>query len=410
MRKTSLLVLFLTVFIDLIGFGMIIPFLPFYAREYGASGVAVGAVVGIYSIMQFFFAPLWGRLSDRIGRRPVILISLTASLLGYSLFALARSFSLLLVSRLVAGIGGANIGTAQAYIADSTTLENRAKGMGLIGAAFGMGFILGPPLGGILSTVGQHHGLALNLLPGVVAASLSLTALLIAFVVLGESRKPGLAVVRSRIPPQFDRRIWDLVLHHRTMLLVMTSLFLTLLAVAGMETSITLHARDRFNFRQLDLAYFFLFMGVIVAVIQGGLIGRLARAVGEGNLVVTGAASFTIAMISVPSIYRVPLLYVVAFLIAIGQGLCYPSLTSLVTKNSPPEQHGSMLGIAAAVGSLARFVGPILSGFLYDLAKARGAFYGGGALVFAAVLASLRLRHSKPYPLAAAGEGQSTTV
>src|SRR5438128_4235690 len=180
MRRSSLLVLFLTVFIDLIGFGMVIPFLSFYAREYGASGATVGAVVGIYSIMQFFFAPVWGRMSDRVGRRPVILLSLAASCSGYFLFAFAHSFAMLFVSRIIAGVGGANIGTAQAYIADTTTVENRAKGMGIIGAAFGMGFILGPPMSGILSAIGIKHGLHGNLLPGAVAAGLSLTALLIA--------------------------------------------------------------------------------------------------------------------------------------------------------------------------------------------------------------------------------------
>src|SRR5438128_546417 len=159
MRRASLAVLFLTVFIDLIGFGMVIPFLSFYAREYGASGITVGAIVGVYSIMQFFFAPVWGRLSDRIGRRPVILMSLAASCSGYLLFGLARGLPILFASRVIAGIGGASVGTAQAYIADVTTPENRAKGMGLIGAAFGMGFILGPPLSGFLSAIGIRRGL-----------------------------------------------------------------------------------------------------------------------------------------------------------------------------------------------------------------------------------------------------------
>src|ERR1051325_10205126 len=171
---------------------MVIPFLSFYAREYGASGTTVGAVVGIYSIMQFFFAPVWGRMSDRIGRRPVLLISLTASCLGYLLFGFARNLVMLFASRVIAGAGGANIGTAQAYIADSTTAENRAKGMGLIGAAFGMGFILGPPLSGILSAVGIHHHLPGNLLPGLVAATMSLGALLLALFVLGESKPPDI--------------------------------------------------------------------------------------------------------------------------------------------------------------------------------------------------------------------------
>ncbi len=391
MRKSSLLVLFLTVFIDLIGFGMVIPFLPFYAREYGASGTMVGAVVGIYSIMQFFFAPVWGRLSDRSGRRPVILISLTASCTGYFLFGIAHGLGILFASRIIAGAGGANIGTAQAYIADTTTPENRAKGMGLIGAAFGMGFILWPPLSGILSAVGTHHGLAGNLLPGMAAAGLSLCALMIAFFVLGESKAPDVTV-RSGLPPQFDRRVWKEMSHHHMMLAIMATLFITLLSVAGMETSVTLHARDRFHFEQIDMAYLFFFMGVIVAGIQGGLIGRLARALGERKLVAIGAASFTIGLAMVPSVYRVSLLYVIAFFIAVGQGLCYPSLTSLVTKASPPKEHGSMLGLAAGIGSLARFLGPIISGFFYDLAKSPGAFYTGATLTAIAFAVSLWMR------------------
>ena len=391
MRRASLLVLFLTVFIDLIGFGMVIPFLSFYAREYGASGIAVGAVVGIYSIMQFFFAPVWGRLSDRVGRRPILLISLTASFTGYLMFGFARSMEILFLSRVIAGIGGANIGTAQAYIADSTSPENRAKGMGLIGAAFGLGFILGPPMSGVLSTIGTKHGLHGNLLPGLVAAGLSFTAFLIALSVLAESKPPGL-VPRSGVPPQFDPRLWREMAGNHLLASLMAGLFLTLLAVAGMEISVTLHGRDRFDFRQLDMAYLFLFMGVIVATIQGGLIGRIVKGIGEKGTIVAGAASFTLGFALVPSIWRLPLLYAVAFLIAIGQGLCYPALTSLISKISPEEERGSMLGLATSVGSLARFLGPLLSGFLYDLAGAAGAFYGGAVLMVLAVAIAARMR------------------
>ena len=358
MRRASLLVLFLTVFIDLIGFGMVIPFLSFYAREYGASGIKVGAVVGIYSIMQFFFAPVWGRLSDRVGRRPVILISLTASCTGYLLFAFTHSLTVLFASRVIAGIGGANIGTAQAYIADTTSPENRAKGMGLIGAAFGLGFILGPPMSGILAAIGTKHGLAGNLLPGLVAAGLSFTAFLVALSVLAESKPKGL-VPRSGRPPQFDRRVWREIATNHLLASLMAGLFLTLLAVAGMEISVTLHARDRFQFRQLDMAYLFLFMGVIVAGIQGGLIGRFVKRAGEKGVIVIGAAAFVAGFALIPTIWRVPLLYVVAFLIAIGQGLCYPALTALVSKTAPENERGALLGMATSVGSLARFAGPL---------------------------------------------------
>jgi MFS transporter, DHA1 family, tetracycline resistance protein len=391
LKKTSLLVLFLTVFVDLIGFGMVIPFLPFYAREYGASGVVVGAVVGIYSIMQFFFAPVWGRLSDRIGRRPVLLISLTASCIGYALFAFARSLPILFVSRIIAGAGGANIGTAQAYISDVTTEQERARGMGLIGAAFGLGFILGPPLSGFLSSASTARGFHGNLLPGLVAAALSFTALTMAFFVLGESKKPGL-VPRSGIPPQFDRAIWSHMSHHTVLAAVMSGLFLTLLSVAGMETSVTLHARDRFAFRAIDMAWFFLFMGLVVALIQGALIGRFAKMFGEKTMIMIGAAGFTIGFLALPTIYRVPLLYTVAFFIAIGQALTYPSLTSLVSKAAPENERGSMLGLATAVGSLARFIGPILAGFLYDRFGPPGAFYGAAVLTIAAFFIATMIR------------------
>jgi MFS family permease len=391
MRRASLLVLFLTVFIDLIGFGMVIPFLAFYAREYGASGVAVGAVVGVFSIMQFLFAPLWGRLSDRVGRRPVILISLLAACLGYTLFAFARSYVVLFISRIIAGAGGASIGTAQAYIADSTPPEGRARGMGLIGAAFGIGFIVGPPMSGILSAIGVRQGLAGNFLPGIVAASLSIIAFLVALFVLGESKPPDLKP-RSGLPPQFDKNVWHDVRTHPLISLAIVAMFLTMMSVAGMETSVTLHARDRFDFQQIDLAYLFLVMGLVVATIQGGLLGRLVKKLGEKNLVIIGTLSFTLGLGLIPQVYRPTLLFVVAILVAIGQGLVYPSLTSLISRASPPGEQGSFLGLAVSIGSLARFVGPILSGFLYDLAQARGSFYGGAIMTAIAFLIVRKIR------------------
>lgn len=405
MRRTSLFVLFLTIFIDLLGFGIVIPLLPFFAKQYGASGTWVGIVVGIYSAMQFLFAPVLGRLSDRIGRRPVLLVSLTGSFVGYVLFAFAGSLWGLFFARMVAGIAGANIGTAQAYIADSTSFEDRAKGMGLIGAAFGLGFILGPPVGGILSSWGTQMGQRPNFLPGVVAATLSIVAFSVAFFVLGESKKPGTGVRRGR-PPQFDLETWRILRRSAALSLVIGAFFLVVFAFAGMETTVTLFARERFAFTARELGYFFGFMGVIVAVIQGGLIGRLTRRVGEQALIMAGTLSFLAGFVVLPLIYDPRLLWPTALLVAVGQGLCYPSMNSLVSKTAPVDHMGSIMGLSASMGSLARMLGPVIFGFLWDVGNARGAFWSCALAVLIASILAMRLRkiriteHRDPEPAA----------
>lgn len=391
MRKTSLFVLFLTIFIDLLGFGIVIPLLPFYAKQFGASGLWVGIVVGVYSLMQFLFAPVLGRLSDRIGRRPVLLVSLTGSLLGYSLFAVADSLGGLILARVVAGIAGANIGTAQAYIADSTSFEDRAKGMGLIGAAFGLGFILGPPIGGLASSLGTAHGHSSNFYPGLLAAGLSLVALTFAFFVLGESKKPG-TPPRRGLPPQFDPQMWRTIRSRPALAMVIAAFFLFVLSFAGMETTVTLFARDRFQFTARDLGYFFGFMGVIVALIQGTLIGPLSRAFGERTLMAAGTASFFLGITALPFLGSPAFLWPAAFFVAVGQGLSYPSMNSYTSKMAPPDQMGSVMGVSASMGSLARLIGPVSFGFLWDAGGARAAFWTAGGVVALAFTLALRLR------------------
>ena len=315
-----------------------------------------------------------------------------------SLRASRTASTLLFLSRIIAGAGGANIGTAQAYIADTTTPENRAKGMGLIGAAFGMGFILGPPLSGILSHVGTKHGMAGNLLPGVAAGSLSLIALLIAL--LRPRRIEGARPAAAQRHPAAVRssasgarwRTHGLLLGRSS-----PTLFLTLLAVAGMETSVTLHARDRFHFTQLDLAWFFLFMGVIVATIQGGLIGTPGQALrredaGRGRRRVVhdrpGARARWSGACRCSTSWRSSS--------PIGQGLCYPSLTSLVTKASPRERARKHARPRLGDRLAGALLGPIWCGFLYDLAQARGAFYGGAVLTASRSSSRMRMRKQLP--------------
>jgi MFS transporter, DHA1 family, tetracycline resistance protein len=379
MKKGSLLVLFLVVFIDLLGFGIVLPLLPFYASEYGASATTVGFVVGVYSLMQFFFTPVWGRLSDRVGRRPIIILSLSGSVVGYLIFAFAQSIPVLMISRILAGIAAANISTAQAYITDITTSENRAKGMGIIGAAFGLGFIFGPVTGGVLSTYGTTIGLPGNLLPGIAASALSLAALLLALFVLGESRPAGLAVSKGR-PPQFDPAVWRRVATDRSLVRVLVSLFLVVLAFAAMETSVVLHGEARYGFTPRDLGFFFGVMGALVAVIQGGLIGRLSKRFGERVLTRSGGLLLAAGFAAVPFIDRPLWLYGAAVLIATGQGISYPSLTSMISKFADASERGSTLGISAALSSLARMTGPVMAGVLYDIFAAGGPFLTAAAL------------------------------
>ena len=394
MKKRSLAILFMVVFIDLLGFGIVLPLLPFYASEYGASGTTVGVIVGIYSLMQFFFAPIWGRLSDRYGRRPIIMLSLSGSVLGYAIFAVAESVLVLLVARVVAGIAAANISTAQAYVSDVTDARDRAKGMGIIGAAFGIGFIFGPIIGGLLSSFGSRMGIPGNMFPGIAASLFSLLALVTAIFFLGESRPEGLRPRTGR-PPQFDPATWSRMIGDRSLSRVFVALFLVILAFASMETSVVLHGEAAYDLRPKDLGFFFGLMGMIVAVIQGGLIGRLSNRFGERALVRGGTILLSIGFVIVPFIQQEGWLFVAAILIATGQGVSYPSLTSLVSQLADPKERGSTLGVSSSLSSLARVAGPVLAGFLYDLLSAWGPFISAAMMTLIAsglMIAALRGR------------------
>ncbi|MBI2214054.1 MAG: MFS transporter [Acidobacteria bacterium] len=412
MKKGSLLVLFLAVFIDLLGFGIVVPLLSFYAQTYGASGFVLGGILASYSLMQFFFSPIWGRLSDRVGRRPVLIGALSGNVAGYLIFAFSQSIALLMLARIVSGMCAANIATAQAYVADSTTPENRSKGMGLIGAAFGLGFIFGPPAGGILAHVGQEHGMHGNFLPGLFAASLSLAAVLIATFSLPESKSPDTTPRRKR-PPQFDAEVWRMIFRDRRLALGIAALALLVLSFSALEPTVVLHGRARFGFSPKELGYFFGFMGIIVAGVQGGVIGRITRRFGDAGTALIGGISAFLGLAIIPSIYTVPFLFAVAFFLAIGQAFCYPAVNAHITKVSPADQRGSVLGLSAAMGSLSRVIGPLMAGVLFDRWQSAGAFYGQAicvALGVALTIALVRLMKNEPAVAAEVEPDYSTSV
>jgi DHA1 family tetracycline resistance protein-like MFS transporter len=391
MRKASLGTLFLTVFLDLLGFGLVVPFLPGVARAHGASDLVATLLGGAFSLMQFLFIPLWGRLSDRVGRRPVLLWSIAASVVGMSLLGLAGSLAGLFIARLFSGVATANIAVAQAYIADITTPENRARGMGMIGMAFGLGFILGPAMGAVLGShpVLGHPGA----LAAFVAAGLSAVNFAMACFTLPES------LPRER-RGQSHRRLAPIDVHAVRQATRTPGIGLAIavggsviLWFAGLEQTFRLFTEDAFGMKDLGTGLVLTMVGVISAAVQGGLIHRLSRRYGEARLVRVGAMFLTAAFAAIwscPSI-GVAMLYVGSGLTAIGTGLLTPSLSSYVSRRATPETQGLTLGVLQSMNALARVLGPLVAGVLYQRFGMRGPYAAGTVGMFAAALLAARL-------------------
>jgi DHA1 family tetracycline resistance protein-like MFS transporter len=379
--------LFLIVFVDLVGFGLVIPLLPFYAVRFGASPQEVTLLLAVYSLMQLFAAPLWGRLSDRVGRRPVLMISMAASVLAYLWIGSATAVWMLFAARALAGACAGNIAAAQAYIADITTPEERAKGMGLIGAAFGLGFIIGPALGGLLA--GNDPATADIETPAWMAAGLSFLALWGVILLLPESLPADLRGMhtgsRSRL-----KAIWN-VLGRPVLSRLILIFFLVILAFAGMESTFALWAIEQFGWGPGQVGYVFAYVGVLSAILQGGLIGRLARRFGEERLLLCGLALIGTGLLAMLFAHSIPRLAFAVSALALGMGLTQPSLNSLISRRAGRDEQGEVLGVSQSVGSLSRVLGPAAAGFLFAQFGRNAAFFWGAVLVFAALLVSLML-------------------
>ncbi len=363
MRKPSLLIIFLTVFIDLIGFGIVMPLLQIYSKRFGASGFMIGAVIASFSLMQFLFAPAWGKLSDRIGRRPVLLISNAGSAISYAMFALASSMTgssglwMLLASRVFAGICGANISVASAYIADVTPPEKRSKSMGLIGMAFGLGFIFGPVIGGLTA---KYYGLAA---PGWVAAAFCAGNFLLGCFILVESRKPNsnTAVARPRAAQ------WMHTLSRPTVGFLIGVYFLATFCFACFESTFGLLLAGKFQYDQSHISYLFAYCGILAAFIQGGAIGRMVKALGESRLIVASLVVTGLGMLLIPYVRDGWPLYLALGLFAGGSGVNRPPTFGLISILTPADDQGSTLGVAQSAGSLARIVAPIFANSVFVL-------------------------------------------
>jgi MFS family permease len=401
-----LLVIFLTVFIDLLGFGMVIPLLPIYADQFTVdeTGWQLGALMASFSVMQFFCAPLWGRLSDRIGRRPVLMIGLAGSILFYALFGVAtvlKSLPLLFASRIGAGIAGATISTAQAYIADTTTLENRSKGMALIGMAFGLGFTFGPLLG-FLAVPDQNA--APGPWPGYTAAILSAIALALAIFLLPESKHATSEAAGKKI---VDFAALRVAMSVPSVALILVAIFVCIFSFANFETTLSLLIKGSekaesspFAFSWKNVCLTYAFIGLMLALVQGGLVRRLAGRITEGKQAIAGAfievAGFVLVVGAI-SARSTGLLFTALAIVVTGFAFMQPNLNALLSRRTDPEKQGMVLGVGQSMSSLARIFGAWLGIPLLQTQLALPYYVAAGLMTVGGLLVVVAATRGKDY-------------
>jgi DHA1 family tetracycline resistance protein-like MFS transporter len=341
-----LLIIFLTIFVNLIGFGIIIPLLPFYAETFGASPVVIGLLFGVFSLCQLVAAPALGDLSDRYGRRPVLVFSLAGTVVSFVMLALAHSVLMLFVARIVDGLSGGNISTARAYVADVTEPKDRARAYGLIGAAFGLGFIMGPALSGMLAKVSYTA-------PIWAAAGLTLVATAMAWLWLPET------VHRARAGTGNPFTYLPELLQRPVVRRVLTIDFIYWFGFAIFQTTFALFAARRFGFDASRTGYFFAGFGVLGAVIQGGFIRPIVRHAGDKATFVTGVAFAVVGLVAAAMAHSVAVFALTLVPLAFGMGFGHPTVSSMVSRAARGDEQGRVQGAASAVESLGRTVGPI---------------------------------------------------
>lgn len=381
--RSPLLLMALTVFIDITGFGLILPLLPFWAERLGAGPVGVTLILTVYALAQFLFTPLLGSLSDRYGRRPVILISLVIEALAFALTALAGSLPFLLVARFVGGLGASNIGSAQAVVADVTPPAGRARGMGLIGASIGLGFVVGPALGGMLAPLGAT-------LPFWVALGVALANALLVLALLPETRQER-AVRAADAPVRYGVSAlfagWRRTLRHPDVARLVAINLLFTVAFAAMEAIFPLFSQRTFGWTAQQNGYIFTYVGVMIVIMQGGLVGQLVRRWGEHALLIAGLVMLAAGLALLPISTRLALLLAALGVLSAGDGAVTPTTSALLSFASLADAQGGTLGLAQGVSGLGRIVGPLIAGSLFTLGAGLPFLVGAGLMALAAAIA-----------------------
>ena len=376
--RRALTFIFLTVFLDLLGAGILVPVLPYLVRRYDADALTVGLLAATFSAAQFFASPLMGAWSDRAGRRPVLLISLFGTGVGYLLFGWGGSLLILYLSRLIDGFTGGNLATAQAYIADVTPPKDRAKNFGLIGAAFGMGFTFGPAAGGLLSHVSLEA-------PAYAAAVLSLATTAFGYFALPESLPRERRHKLSWRPRDLDPLLPILrYLRRPEFVTLLAATFFFQFAFSGMQSNFAVYTLERFRWGPDDNAWIFVYLGVVATVVQGWLVRRLAPLWGERRLALSGPLLTTVGFMATAFAPQAWWLFLGITLTAMGSGLAGPSLTSLLSGRATAQEQGTLLGVSQSIGSLTRVLGPAFAGWIFDAAGPPSPYWTGAAFILVA--------------------------
>lgn len=388
MNKPALATVFLVVMIDLLGFGIVLPLLPFYAQEFAASAVTIGLLYSVYSFMQLIFSPIWGGWSDRIGRRPIMLLSTFGAVIAYIIFGLAESVGVLFLSRIVAGMMGGNISTAQAYIADVTDSENRARGMGLIGAAFGIGFVIGPAtatglihpafhefIAGLGFTgIAEWMGSNRFALPGFFAAFLSFCSFLMVLFKLPETvdtskeREPAF-----RRPSVFTPRFWRLLSEQKGrsargfLIPLIIGFFLLSFGESSLYSAFPLFAESELGMTAEQVGVQFFYIGIIAVIVQGFLIKPLTNVFSEEKLFIAGNVMMVIGLGLIPFSNSMLTLALFLGLMAAGKSLNTPTITSLISKEANDDNVGAVMGASQGLSGLGRMIGPTWGGALFAI-------------------------------------------